>query len=110
MPRLLVDRLTELGLDLPQLTPPQFTYVPFVRTGNLVFISGQVSHWNGERRYIGKLGREFQIEDGQQAARLCALNVIAQLNTAIGGDLDNFIRLVNVRGVLPPYKIGRAHV
>jgi enamine deaminase RidA (YjgF/YER057c/UK114 family) len=98
MPRLVADRITELRLELPQLTPPQFTYIPFVRTGNLVFISGQVSQWNGERRFIGKLGREFQIEDGQQAARLCALNVIAQVNAAIDGDMDRLVRFVNVRG------------
>src|SRR5688500_12048376 len=98
MPRLVADRISELGLELPQLTPPQFTYVPFVRTGNLVFISGQVCQWNGERRFIGKLGREFQIEDGQQAARLCALNVIAMVNAATEGDIDRLVRFVNVRG------------
>jgi enamine deaminase RidA (YjgF/YER057c/UK114 family) len=98
MPRLVADRISELGLELPQLTAPQFTYVPYVRTGNLVFISGQVSQWNGERRFIGKLGREFQVEDGQQAARLCALNVIAQVNAAIDGDIDRLAKFVNVRG------------
>ena len=98
MPRLVADRIAELKLELPQLTPPQFTYVPFVRTGNLVFISGQVCQWNGERRFIGKLGREFQIEEGQQAARLCALNVIAMVNAATEGNIDQLVRFVNVRG------------
>jgi enamine deaminase RidA (YjgF/YER057c/UK114 family) len=98
MPRPLLERLNELSLELPQLMPPAFTYVPYVRTGNLVFISGQVSQWNGERRFIGKLGREFGIEEGQQAARLCAINVVSQVNAAIEGDLDKLVKFVNVRG------------
>lgn len=98
MPRLLEDRLKDLGIEIPKAMPPAFTYVPFVRTGNLVFISGQVPQWNGERRFIGKLGREFQVEEGREAARLCALNVITQLNVAIGNDLDNLVQFVNVRG------------
>jgi enamine deaminase RidA (YjgF/YER057c/UK114 family) len=98
MPRTLSDRIQELKLELPQVLPPQFTYVPYVRTGNLVFISGQVCQWNGERHFIGKLGREFQVEQGQEAARMCALNVLAQLNVAIDGDLDRVVQFVNVRG------------
>lgn len=98
MPRPLEDRLKELGIELPQPTPPAHTYVPFVRTGNLVFISGQVPQWNGERRFLGKLGREFDVEQGREAARLCAMNLIAQLSSAIGGDLDNLVQFVNVRG------------
>jgi enamine deaminase RidA (YjgF/YER057c/UK114 family) len=90
--------MTELALELPPITPPAFTYVPFVRTGNLVFISGQVPQWKGERQFIGKLGREFQIEQGIEAARLCALNVVAQLSGAIDGDMDRLVRFVNVRG------------
>ena len=98
MPRPLEDRLKELGLELPPVTPPAFTYIPFVRTGNLVFISGQVPQWKGERHFIGKLGREFEVEQGRDAARLCALNVVAQLNTAIDGDMDRVVQFVNVRG------------
>ena len=70
------QRIQELGIELPQASTPGANYVPTVRSGALVFISGQVSQWNGERRFIGKLGREFQVADGQQAARLCALNLI----------------------------------
>lgn len=98
MPRPLQDRLKELGIELPSITPPAFTYVPYVRTGNLVFISGQVPQWKGERQFLGKLGREFQVEEGRNAARLCALNVVAQLNTAIHGDMDRLVQFVNVRG------------
>jgi enamine deaminase RidA (YjgF/YER057c/UK114 family) len=98
MPRLLQDRLKELSIELPEVMPPAFTYVPFVRTGNLVFISGQVCQWNGERHYIGKLGREFEVETGKKAAQMCALNVLAQLNVAIDGDMDKLVQFVNVRG------------
>lgn len=98
MPRLLQDRLKALGIELPNATPPAYTYVPYVRTGNLVYISGQVPQWNGERRFIGKLGREFEVEQGREAARLCAMNLIAQLAPAIEGDLDNLVQFVNVRG------------
>ena len=61
-------------------------------------MTGQLSQWNGERRFIGKLGREFGIAEGQQAARLCALNLIAQLREALDGDLDRVVRCVRVAG------------
>ena len=91
-------RLAELGLELPEPSAPGANYVPFVRTGNLVFVTGQLSQWNGERRFIGKLGREFDVEEGRQAARLCALNVIAQLRAALDGDLDRVARCVRIAG------------
>ena len=94
-------RLAELGLELPEPSAPGANYVPFVRTGNLVFVTGQLSQWNGERRLIGKLGREFDVEEGRQAARLCALNVIAviaQLRAALDGDLDRVSRCVRIAG------------
>ena len=92
------DRLRTLKIELPQPSKPGANYVPFVRTGNLVFLTGQLSQWNGERRFIGKLGREFGIVEGQQAARLCALNLIAQLREALAGDLDQVVRCVRVAG------------
>jgi enamine deaminase RidA (YjgF/YER057c/UK114 family) len=91
-------RLRDLGIELPQASAPAANYVPFVRTGNLLFMAGQVTVWNGERRYVGKLGREFNAEEGQQAARLCALNLIAQLRRALDGDLDRLVRVVRVGG------------
>jgi enamine deaminase RidA (YjgF/YER057c/UK114 family) len=72
--------------------------VPFVQTGNLLFVAGQLSQWNGERRFIGKLGREFGVEEGQQAARLCALNLVAHLRDALDGDLDRVVRCVRIAG------------
>ena len=72
--------------------------MPFVRTGDLFFLTGQLSQWNGERRFIGKLGREFGVEEGQQAARLCALNLVAHLRAALDGDLDRVRRCVRIAG------------
>ncbi len=92
------DRLKELQIELPQPSKPGANYVQFVRTGNLVFLTGQLSQWNGERRFIGKLGREFGVEEGQQAARLCALNLIAHLRTALDGDLHRAVRCVRIAG------------
>ncbi len=92
------DRLRELAIELPHASKPGANYVPWVRTGDLVFLTGQLSQWNGERRFVGKLGREFGVEDGRQAARLCALNLIAHLRDALGGDLDRVVRCVRVAG------------
>ena len=92
------DRLRELGIELPQPSAPGANYVPTVRSGNLLFLTGQLSQWNGERRFVGKLGREFDVAEGQQAARLCALNLIAHLRAAVDGDLDRVVRCVRIAG------------
>ena len=98
MPSRVDDRLRHLGIELPEPSKPGANYVPSVRTGNLIFLTGQLSQWNGERRFIGKLGREFGVEEGQQAARLCALNLVAQLRAALEGDLDRVVRCVRIAG------------
>src|SRR3954451_18008665 len=92
------ERLAELGLELPEPAAPGANYVPYVRTGNLVFVTGQLSQWNGERRFVGKVGREFSVEEGEEAARLCALNVIAQLRVALDGDLERLVKCVRLAG------------
>lgn len=92
------ERMMQHNIELPNPSSPGANYVPFVRSGNLVFITGQLSQWNGERRFIGKLGREFGVEEGQQAARLCALNLVAHLRTAVEGDLDRVTRCVRIAG------------
>ncbi len=94
------ERLKQLSIELPQPSKPGANYVPFVRTGALVFITGQLSQWNGERRFLGKPGREFTTEEGQQAARLCALNLIAQVKVAVDGELDRVLRCVRVAGFI----------
>ncbi|MGE0152534.1 MAG: RidA family protein [Reyranellaceae bacterium] len=91
-------RLTELNIALPVASAPAANYVPVVIAGNLAFVSGQVPVLQGEFKYLGKVGVELTVEQGQQAARLCALNVIAQLKLALGGDLDRVRRCVKVGG------------
>ena len=98
MPGRIDARLAELKIALPNAGAPAANYVPFVRTGNLLVMAGQVCQWNGERRFIGKLGREFSIEQGQEAARLCALNLLAQAKAALAGDLDRIVRCVRLGG------------
>jgi enamine deaminase RidA (YjgF/YER057c/UK114 family) len=90
--------LVELGIELPQPSRPGANYVPFTRSGNLLFLTGQLSQWNGKRRFIGMLGREFGIEEGRQAARFSALNLIAHLRVALAGDLDRLGRCLRIAG------------
>jgi enamine deaminase RidA (YjgF/YER057c/UK114 family) len=89
-------RLAELKIALPQAAAPVANYVPAVRTGDLLFVAGQICQWNGERRFIGKLGGEISLEQGVEAARLCALNILAQAKGALGGDLDRILRCVRL--------------
>ena len=91
-------RLKSLGIELPTPSTPGANYVPFVRTGNMLFLTGQLSQWNGERRFVGKLGRDFGIEQGQNAARLCALNLIAHIRAALDGDLSRTSRCIRLTG------------
>jgi enamine deaminase RidA (YjgF/YER057c/UK114 family) len=98
MPGKIEARLRELKLELPAASTPAANYVPYVRTGNLLFMAGQIPVWNGERRFIGKLGRDFSAEQGQEAAKLCALNLVAQLRAALDGDLDRVVRCVRLGG------------
>jgi enamine deaminase RidA (YjgF/YER057c/UK114 family) len=98
VPNAVDDRLRSLGIELPDPSAPGANYVPFVRSGSLLFITGQLSQWNGERRFVGKLGREWTLEDGREAARLAALNVIAHVRAALDGDLGRVTRVVRVAG------------
>lgn len=91
-------RLAELNIELPKAAVPLAAYVPAVRTGNQLFISGQVPMWNGELRHVGKLGAGYSIEEGREAARACALNIIAQAKLALDGDLDRVVRVVKLVG------------
>ena len=88
-------RLAERKIELPKAAAPVANYVPVVITGNQAFVSGQVTIWNGELKYVGQLGKEFQVEDGQKAARLCGHNIVAQLQAALG-DLDRVKRCVKL--------------
>lgn len=88
-------RMKERGIELPNAAAPAANYVPWVISGKLVYVSGQVPTRDGELQYIGKLGQEFSVEDGQAAARLCALNLVAQLRGACD-DLDKVARCVKL--------------
>ena len=81
------NRLSELGIELPKVAKPLANYLPFVVTGNLVFVSGQLPMWDGELMLTGKLGDNIQLTDGQTAARYCGLNLIAQVKEACYGEL-----------------------
>jgi enamine deaminase RidA (YjgF/YER057c/UK114 family) len=91
------ERLAELGLTLPADTAPLATYVPAVRTGNLVFTSGQLPRVDGELTHVGKVGAEVTPEQAKEAAQACALNAIAALKGEIG-DLEKVRRVVKVVG------------
>lgn len=91
-------RLAALKIELPHPAAPAANYVPTVIAGNLLFVAGQITIFNGELRHLGKLGADIDIETGKQAARLCGLNVISQARAALGGSLDRVKRCVKVGG------------
>lgn len=90
-------RLSDLELHLPEAAAPVANYVPYVISGNLVFISGQISKV-GEQMIGGRLGEDLTVERGQDAAKLSALNLLAQMKAACGGDLSRVRRIVKLGG------------
>ena len=90
-------KLRELGIELTHPTAPSANYVPFVRTGNLLSVSGQICYESGNLVAKGQLGGSVSIEDGQKAARACAVNLLAQVKVALG-DLDKVSRVVRLGG------------
>lgn len=88
-------RLSDLGIVLPAAAAPAANYVPFVRNGNLLFPSGQLPIKDGKLAVTGLLGRDVDTAGGQEAARLCAINVLAQAKAALG-DLEKIRRLVKI--------------
>lgn len=91
------SRLAGLGITLPSPAAPAANYVPAVRTGAQLFISGQIPMGPNGLEHVAKLGAEYSVEEGQAAARLCAINVLAQAKAALG-DLEKIVRLVKVGG------------
>lgn len=90
------QNLETLGLTIPEAAAPAANYVPYVLENGQVYISGQIPFVNGEKGHIGKLGDDFTLEQGQEAAQACALNVLGQLKAAVGGDwnaVDRCLRL-----------------
>jgi len=98
MTGIIEQKLVDIGLDLPNAAAPAGNYVPYVISGNLIFVSGQIPMGPDGPEYQGKLDKDFSIEDGQAAARLCALNLLAQVKAALDGDLDRVIRCVKLGG------------
>ena len=92
------SRLKELGITLPQAAAPAANYVPYVISGNLLYLSGQLPMENGKVAVTGHLGRDVDVAAGQRAAELCAINILAQANAALGGDLGRIRRIVKLNG------------
>jgi len=93
------SRLAELGLSLPPLPPAAGAYVPATRCGNLVFCSGQGPYREGRFVYSGKVGENLTLEEGYQAARIAALNCLAEIRT-ITGSLNRIKKIIQVRGFI----------
>ncbi|WP_448208749.1 RidA family protein [Azospirillum sp. sgz302134] len=91
-------RLRDLGIELPQAAAAVAAYVPYTLSGKTLYVSGQITVWNGERRFLGKVGQDLTVEQGKEAARLCGLNIIAQAKAACGGDLDRVARVLRLGG------------
>ena len=92
-------RLKELGLSIPEIPPAAGAYVPAVRVGSLVFCSGQGPYKDGKFPYLGVVGSDLSLEEGYQAARIAALNCLAEI-CSIVGSIDNIVRVVQVRGFI----------
>ncbi len=90
------EKLSSLGLSLPAVTMPAANYVPYVKSGNLVYFSGTLPMLDGKPQFAGKVGKEFSIEQGQECARLCLLNILSHLRNALGGDLGKVKRLIRL--------------
>ena len=91
----IADRLTELGITIPEAPKPVAAYLPFVVAGDLVFVSGQLPMRNGEMTATGKVGRDLSIEQAGDAARTAVINALAQVQAAANG-LDNVARIVRI--------------
>lgn len=99
MPPSIAARLAALDIVIPRAQPPRVAKIKgAARIGNTLYISGQIPQWEGELRFVGKVGREFSIEEGRAAARLSALNVLAQASEALGGNLDRIRQIAKVAG------------
>ncbi|WP_454849327.1 RidA family protein [Rhizobium binxianense] len=91
-------RLAEMGITLPEAAAPAANYVPYVISGNLLHISGQLPLEGGKVAVSGHLGRDVVVPAGQRAAELCAINILAQAKAALGGDLGRIRRVVKLNG------------
>lgn len=91
-------RLTAAGITLPEAAAPAANYVPYVISGSLLYLSGQLPIEGGKIAVTGLLGADVPLEDGQRAAQLCAINILAQAKAALGGDLGRIARVIKLNG------------
>ena len=91
-------KLQDLGYELPGAAAPAANYVPYVVSGNHIFISGQIPFLNGKQMHQGRIGDDLSVEDGVEAAKACALNIFGQANAAVDGDWSKINRLVKLGG------------
>jgi enamine deaminase RidA (YjgF/YER057c/UK114 family) len=91
-------RLAELGISLPTANSPLANYVAARRCGNVLYISGQVPRIDGRDAFVGKLGQELTVEQGREAARICAINILAQVRAALGGSLNGIAGCIRLGG------------
>ena len=94
----IADRLQALGITLPAVATPAASYLPYMRTGNLVFLSGHIAKKDGQV-WVGQLGKTMGTSEGQQAARAVAIDLLGTLNVAAGG-LDKVVRIVKVMSLV----------
>ena len=90
------DKLNKIGVTIPDAPTPAANYLPFTQTGNLIFVSGQVPFVDGKLQITGTVGVDASVEDAQGQARICAINLLAQLKVACGGDLDRVKKVVKL--------------
>jgi len=91
-----VKSLQDIDLSLPRVSAPAANYVPTVQTGTLLIVSGQLPMLDGKPQFIGKVGREISLEQAQECAKLCGLNILAHVKNALDGDLSRVVRLVRL--------------
>lgn len=98
--RAIESRLAELGVNLPAPSIPRGSYVPWVISGKQVFIAGQGPRLDGQLIHAGQVGLNLGLTEAKDAARICAMNLIAQVKAACGGDLGRVVRVVRLAGVV----------
>ncbi|MGR3660857.1 MAG: RidA family protein [Paracoccaceae bacterium] len=91
------SKLEEIGVTLPEAMAPAANYVPFVQTGNTLYVSGQISN-NADGLIVGKIGADMTAEEGAAAARTCAIGLLSQVKAACSGDLDRLVRVIKLTG------------
>jgi len=94
----ITNRLSAKGIALPQISPPAANYVPYVISGSMLYISGQLPFVNGSLNTLGKLGDTVNTETGKKAAEACAINLLACAKAALDGDLERISKLVKIQG------------